>query len=82
MKDGNPEFSDLIYDFIKARYPSTSRRIVDMGVEIFIEDRWVCSVVHEKVYSYQFNYFATGGIAATDPQLFDKLIQLCGGHRR
>lgn len=77
MIDGNPEFSDIVYDFIKARYPSASKfqsmngnKISD--IEIFIDGRFVC-YVGNFVWSRD-----TSTILPTDPQLFDKLIGLCG----
>lgn len=77
MKDGNPEFSDLVYDFIKARYPSASKhQSLYSGIEIFIDGRFVCQV-DNVIWNIH-----TSTVHPTDPQLFDKLIYICGGRRR
>lgn len=83
MKDGNPEFSDIVFDFIKSRFPSASKYIsvdeemVMDGIEIFVDGRWVCSVIHDKVYAYNHTFNAGTFITPTDPQLFDKLVRIC-----
>lgn len=89
MIDGKPEFSDLVYDFIKSRYPSASKsaphgksyQTISSGIDIFIDGRWVCQVVSNKVYSYVYNG-NDNSIKPTDPQLFDKLIYICGGKNK
>lgn len=75
MIDGNPEFSDLVYDFIKSKEPSASKfynsRFDD--VEIFIDGVIVCTVYKNGLYGRD----AHNPTLATDPELFVKMTHMC-----
>ena len=78
MINGIPEFSDLVYDFIKSRYPSASKNVPDYydgAMDIFVDGEWVCQVNHDKIYSY--SYPRTEAVLPTDPLLFDKIVLMC-----
>lgn len=78
MLNGNPELCDIIYDFIKARHPSASKVVMsDNYMEIFINGRLTVIVYGNKVHSYYYA-FHSEIVPAADPNLFDKLILMCG----
>lgn len=82
MINGKVELSDIVYDFIKARYPSASKYVMGEGyIEIFINGQLTMSVYDNKVHPYY--YAARGSVITnpTDPNFFDKLILMCGGVR-
>lgn len=70
MVDGNPEFSDLVYDFIKSRCHSTSKYICNDGaVEIFVDGRYIGS-------AYGTKFLCANGalLNAHDPNIFSRLL--------
>lgn len=78
MINGNPEFADLVYDFIKSRHRSASKWInysLENAVDIFIDGQLVCTVYADKLYCGRFGRY----IIPTDPHLFDKITLICSG---
>lgn len=75
MIDGNPEFADIVYDYIKSRYPSASKnynkRFKDW--EIFIDGQLRCTIYNNELYGHM----SGKPVRPTDPQLFDKIINMC-----
>lgn len=70
MIDGNPEFSDIVYDFVKSRYPSASKSIRgDGAVEIFIYGRYI-----GQAYGNKFLCANGAVLNATDSFLFARLL--------
>jgi hypothetical protein len=70
MINGNPEFSDIVYDFLKSRVPSISKDIRgDGAVEMYVTYRYIGQV-------YGNEFLCANGVVlkATDPNLFARLL--------
>lgn len=73
MIGDNPEFADLIYDWIKERHPSASKSYRN-NVEIFIHGRLVCEVYGSFLVLPRYGDV----LRPTDPHLFEHLSMACG----